>query len=827
MLLCVLALLRVGAGASTYAALSASTRIDDPHRCLLSSQPCDTGRDCKSFAYNSDCLASTVPSLWAVQSKREIANIRQYQAEVECCFSCCLNFIVHLYSIKNTQYIMNSSLPDAPLYNDYFTVGNELAEYDAIVWADRARLGALTVKPKGRPRPSGTPRQSTPLVTPASLLHLSKQVHAYDVIGKNDIFKIQSILVGTRDKWSRMKGRRSIVLHISAECVSREILALSLKRSADFGNPGVSMLYSQQLPCPDTPRNPKEAAGHLANALFISKRFDVIPMGIRDSISFQRAMNSRFDPGSLSSSPAQLTVDCTCASHFKEGRALIQSLYRKNLNRHRGDSFQCYVNGNLLPEDGAIMAAGADFKGERMWHIDTAQDGSVIVVPRPFYRNEDKLIQYYTDLLNFKYSLSPSSNGFLSPCEWEAIAAGVIPILKFPPDPDSTSPIFNESASKVFHRTIEKLFQDLPMYPIANWELAVLSEKKLNNKYSELQAAFGQQSYSTSRTYIYHWINSFKHHLLTAKPSGRFFSRNHVEEKQIPLPMSIDPVDCAKARNDSLSEGTNKGPLIELVIPRCCEDGVEFSWLVDFVRVMDPRIAVALYYKCPQCLPRTKAKVWIENVIGIDSTLAQRVKRGYILLDDVYFVNPADGRMITQSHAFDSVYNGKEVTAYLKHVIERYDSLARQTVFLHSLPNAHISFNMFYRLLKYNLECREVPFVHLNVKYKFGIWGKCCGFNQTCQKSTWRFLFQDDKVISSTLNERIANHQLDASTYSSAQFAVSRKMLRSHRQIFYYRMLSAINGSHDLEGCDNGFGEGKVLSRLFYTSQCSRKDSNL
>ena len=167
-------------------------------------------------------------------------------------------------------------------------------------------------------------------------------------------------------------------------------------------------------------------------------------------------------------------------------------------------------------------------------------------------------------------------------------------------------------------------------------------------------------------------------------------------------------------------------------------------------------------------------------------------------------------RFIRQDHAFDIFYNGKEVTAYLKHIISRYNSLSLETVFLHSLPHAHINFEAFYRLILYSLECKEpVPFIHLNVKYKSGPWGACCGFNSTCQLSTWKYLFEDQKLFEKSLEFSKAAGDLQVSTYSSAQFGVSNKIIRSRNLPFYHRMLSAINGSHDLYGCDDGTREGE------------------
>jgi hypothetical protein len=162
------------------------------------------------------------------------------------------------------------------------------------------------------------------------------------------------------------------------------------------------------------------------------------------------------------------------------------------------------------------------------------------------------------------------------------------------------------------------------------------------------------------------------------------------------------------------------------------------------------------------------------------------------------------GDRVSQLANFDSVYNGKEVTAYLQHIVSRYDSLADQTVFLHSVPNAHLYFGIFLRAIRWAEMCRsEVDFLHLNANYKTGIWGQCCGKKGACRASTWDWLFpleaetpeQEGDVSSSTTLSSIADapngdatkvkakssfKKVPVGTYSSAQFSASGRKLATN-----------------------------------------------
>jgi hypothetical protein len=269
-----------------------------------------------------------------------------------------------------------------------------------------------------------------------------------------------------------------------------------------------------------------------------------------------------------------------------------------------------------------------------------------------------------------------------------------------------------------------------------------------------------------------------------------------------------------------LSETYNGGPdssfKAEIVIPRCCEQGNEISWIIPLLSSTSV-ITISIYYKCPSCLPKSFASEWLPNIYN-DPYLMVRKTGGVIILDDSEFLNYKT--RIRQFPCFDTIYNGKEVTAYLSHIVNNYNSLANQTIFFHSVPNAHLYLKLFYRLVQYLEICRHhVSFLHLNANYKSDLWGNCCGKKGLCQSSTWNYLFhsksQEDRYLRLPTPGEIG-------TYSSAQFSASRDAIYSRPKEFWMKMLLAINGSYDITGCPTNSEPGKEFGGHQLTGQYER-----
>jgi hypothetical protein len=242
---------------------------------------------------------------------------------------------------------------------------------------------------------------------------------------------------------------------------------------------------------------------------------------------------------------------------------------------------------------------------------------------------------------------------------------------------------------------------------------------------------------------------------------------------------------------------------LEFVLPRCCEVGnVEFGWVRQLLSVTSEQTGVAIYYKCPSCLPLSKSRQWLRSKENRFLNSDFKGSRGVTLLDDSSLLS-AGGDRLYQTTCIDRIHNGKEVTAYLNHIIDHYDHLAEQTVFLHSAPHSHLHFELFYRLVAWAERCANetlpVDFLHLNVHFKTHppLWTSCCGCKPwgpgSCRIGTWKYLFHDHPEMGPDYQH--------AHTYSSAQFAVSRRTLHHWPKSFYERMLFAINGTHEITGC--------------------------
>jgi hypothetical protein len=250
---------------------------------------------------------------------------------------------------------------------------------------------------------------------------------------------------------------------------------------------------------------------------------------------------------------------------------------------------------------------------------------------------------------------------------------------------------------------------------------------------------------------------------------------------------------------------------LDIVIPRCCEEGLETYWIDHLLESTSIRVTFYIYYKCPSCLPRSHSVSWINNLINNNSVLRARSKRGINILNDNNLIKY--GNRVHQVPNFDTIYNGKEVSAYLQHIITNYDNLANQTLFLHTVPHAHILFSLFYRTIRWAERCNtEINFLHLNAKYKYGIWGDCCGKYGACRLSTHEYLF----------NTPLGDIRPSIKTYSSAQFTASRTGIQDKSLLFWNKMLRAINGSHDLVGCVNNSETGVIWGGHSLTGQYER-----
>jgi hypothetical protein len=147
---------------------------------------------------------------------------------------------------------------------------------------------------------------------------------------------------------------------------------------------------------------------------------------------------------------------------------------------------------------------------------------------------------------------------------------------------------------------------------------------------------------------------------------------------------------------------------VEIVIPRCCEPIDSLEWLQTLLQ-KNKQFKVTIYYRCPFCLPQSKANEWLQ-LINMDHMLQSKVVHagGGVIIDDVDGGSSGTfSSRIRQLPLFDTLSNGKEFVSYIFHITSTFNSLADFTVFLHTTPCDHIkSSAIFERSIKYLAKCQ-------------------------------------------------------------------------------------------------------------------------
>eukprot|EP01042_Synura_sphagnicola_P010418 gene10418-13371_t len=290
-------------------------------------------------------------------------------------------------------------------------------------------------------------------------------------------------------------------------------------------------------------------------------------------------------------------------------------------------------------------------------------DKQEIEYPSPSQESKEELQRQYSSLLTYMYVLSPSfvtggkDHALQSHCEWEAIAASAIPILVLP----SIHPIVD-------------LYTGLPSLIFDSWTSPQLRPTWLRSVYEDLLVNL-TRSTSVSKAYLPYWIGRFTEMLLTSKPPSRFFVGMEIALSRKPrLKCSLrqdltPPLLNESFQNYSQPLARNLSPhspantcLLELVLPRCCEDGIELNWL-ESILAASPHVCVSLYYKCPSCLPESLGVRWAREVLAHEPDLRVRAPHGVRLVSDVWLRQYRS--RVRQMLNLDLKYNGKEVTAYL------------------------------------------------------------------------------------------------------------------------------------------------------------------
>lgn len=109
------------------------------------------------------------------------------------------------------------------------------------------------------------------------------------------------------------------------------------------------------------------------------------------------------------------------------------------------------------------------------------------------------LAQYYRQLQSIKFILSPSQPYALSHCEWEAMAAGAIPIL---------------DAVNAENPSIKSLFKDLPVLYIKSWSTA--TPQYLESQYVAMTAvSTNSGNWAAEKLFFPYWLDKLTIHLIS------------------------------------------------------------------------------------------------------------------------------------------------------------------------------------------------------------------------------------------------------------------------------------------------------------------------
>lgn len=125
---------------------------------------------------------------------------------------------------------------------------------------------------------------------------------------------------------------------------------------------------------------------------------------------------------------------------------------------------------------------------------------------------------------------------------------------------------------------------------------------------------------------------------------------------------------------------------------------------------------------------------------------------------------------------------GDECSAYLAHIVGRYDSLADFTIFLQSDPHEHLHFDFLDLVLRSMAATTySMPFLPLNGPKHVRTLTPCLSAVH-------------EELFGTNLTEILG-------PYCCAQFAVARETIRRHDRSFYENMLSLVDGTRNVDLC--------------------------
>lgn len=189
-------------------------------------------------------------------------------------------------------------------------------------------------------------------------------------------------------------------------------------------------------------------------------------------------------------------------------------------------------------------------------------------------------------------------------------------------------------------------------------------------------------------------------------------------------------------------------PSIDFVVAHCLEP---LTWLRSELKLVPPRASLFVYEKCGQ-------RSNLGDLLGLFE-----------------YVETVDRPDVGSTR-------GDECSAYLTHLVTRFDSLADFTVFLQSDPHEHLHFDFLHVVLQaIAARTYDVPFLHLNGPRHVRTLTPCL---QAVHQV----------VLGAPLTEPLG-------PYCCAQFVVARRQATIRGSDFFQRMLKMVDGSMPLDLC--------------------------
>lgn len=686
--------------------------FDDVEKCLTSNAVCNKSRDCSKYFYEESCLATRI-------------NTSTNVSQIECCFSCCLQFYLNIYSLDTvslaaTRSQIHRAFPDPSTHSYVKTVLQSPFNILFSAFYSSIYLSSFIVTPLGK----------------ASAPPIQRMVAALSTASTSDHREIP---------WDAIQGNNvTLITPDLSQCVDLPFNMSSL-------SPTVGSWYSSQVLCAPIMLAPRPERD-------TPSTFNVIPLGAIDP----SLLNAAIASAQSSASFRDVFLDCSCAiggsrtGNNRRNNPGSMPQYVEPI-KHFCHSDKAPANSRGVNASSSMRTSYPDSAPESLlWQLVREQD-------EVLNHHHDSLKKRYDMFQRAEYVLSLSSPSSLSSCEWEAIASGAKILL-----PQDLHKQLLE------HPQTAELYRNLPLAAFPSGGMLTRDDIR----------GLVINGGSVEKAYSPYWVHRFTRGLLHGeghynrkawqRSVDAFISGDTGLDKN-----KISGGGCPVSRPAEANRGIS-GELVQIIVPLCCETAHELEWLTQLARL--DGVSASMYYQCPQCVPKSRAVQWrLEGRMPFSATPlgAMQMDDGpvrelgniqqHLLLDSNPIVSPLRNSLRSPSDEF---------AAYLTHIVDNYHRLAPLTYFLHAAPDVHINFELFFNSLIHGLKCgaskyhhvwtrgnnsdgsrSDFLFLHLNYRYRSGHWGQCCGSDNsqtsngshatTCKRSLWERLLSASGPLSS------------------------------------------------------------------------------